>query len=82
MRSVDPRFGFPLAPTLQEMQDVIRECETPTKPVRLATINQADLPPAADWPGTAIIVGDQHTLAISVFLAGVWEWRRADGGAL
>jgi len=36
MRPVDPRFGFPLAPSLQERQDVIRESETPTKPVRFA----------------------------------------------
>jgi hypothetical protein len=82
VRSVDPRFGFPLAPTLQEMQDVIRECETPTKPVRLATINQADLPPAADWPATAILVTDHHCLAVSMQVSGVWQWRRADGGPL
>jgi hypothetical protein len=82
VRPVDPRFGFPLAPTLQEMQDVIRECETPTKPVRFAQIAQADLPPAADWPATAILVTDHHCLAVSMQVSGVWQWRRADGGPL
>lgn len=82
MRPVDPRLGFPLAPTLREMQDEIREQVTPTKPVRFAQVAQADLPPAEDWPATAILVTDHHCLAVSMQVAGVWEWRRADGGAL
>jgi len=82
MRPVDPRLGFPLAPTLDEMQGAIRELEVPTKPTLFAIVAQADLPPAANWQGTAILVSDHHCLAVSMQVAGVWEWRRADGGAL
>lgn len=82
MRPVSPTFGFPLAPTLQEMQDAINEQAVPTKPVQLASVVNADLPPAADWPGCMIHVTDRNSIAISTPVAGVYTWLRADGSAL
>ena len=82
MRPVSPTLGFPLAPTLQEMQDAIREQAVPTKPVQLASVANADLPPAADWPACMIHVTDRNCIAISTPVAGVYTWLRADGTAL
>jgi hypothetical protein len=82
MRPVSPTLGFPLAPTLQEMQDAINEQAVPTKPVQLASVVNADLPPAADWPGCMIHVSDKNSIAISTPVAGVYTWLRADGAAL
>lgn len=82
MRPVSPTLGFPLAPTLQEMQDAINEQAVPTKPVQLASVVNADLPPAADWPGCMIHVADRNCIAISTPVAGVYTWLRADGTAL
>ena len=82
MRPVSPTFGFPLAPTLQEMQDAIREQAVPTKPVQLASVAFASLPPAADWPACMIHVTDRNSIAISTPVAGVYTWLRADGTAL
>ena len=82
MRPVDPNLGFPLVPLLREMQDAIREQGVPTKPVALATVAAADLPPAADWPACMIHVSDRNCIAISKPVAGVYTWLRADGSAL
>lgn len=82
MRPVSPTLGFPLAPTLQDMQDAIREQAVPTKPVLLATVAFASLPPAADWPGGIIHVSDRNCIALSTPVAGVYSWLRADGTAL
>ena len=82
MRPVSPTLGFPLAATLQEMQDAINEQAVPTKPVQLASVVNADLPPAADWPGCMIHVTDRNSIAISTPVAGVYTWLRADGTAL
>jgi hypothetical protein len=82
MRSISPDFGFPLAPTLQDMQDAIREQAVPTKPVQLATVLFADLPPAADWQACMIHVSDKNSIAISTPVAGVYTWLRANGAAL
>ena len=82
MRPVSPTLGFPLAATLQEMQDAINEQAIPTKPVQLASVVNADLPPAADWPGCMIHVTDRNSIAISTPVAGVYTWLRADGTAL
>lgn len=82
MRPVSPTFGFPLAATLQEMQDAINEQAVPTKPVQLASVAFASLPPAADWPACMIHVSDKNSIAISTPVAGVYTWLRADGTAL
>lgn len=82
MRPVDPTLGFPLVPTLQEMQDAIREQAVPTKPVQLASVAFASLPPAADWPACMIHVTDRNSIAISTPVAGTYTWLRADGSAL
>ena len=82
MRPVSPTLGFPLAASLQEMQDAINEQAIPTKPVQLASVVNADLPPAADWPGCMIHVSDKNSIAISTPVAGVYTWLRADGSAL
>lgn len=82
MRPVSPTLGFPLAATLQEMQDTINEQAVPTKPVQLASVVNADLPPAADWPGCMIHVTDRNCIAISTPVAGIYTWLRADGTAL
>ena len=82
MRPVSPTLGFPLAATLQEMQDAINEQAVPTKPVQLASVVNADLPPAADWPACMIHVTDRNCIAISTPVAGVYTWLRADGSAL
>ena len=82
MRPVSATLGFPLAATLQEMQDAINEQAVPTKPVQLASVVNADLPPAADWPGCMIHVADRNCIAISTPVAGVYTWLRADGSAL
>lgn len=82
MRPVSPTLGFPLAATLQEMRDAINEQAIPTKPVQLASVVNADLPPAADWPGCMIHVSDKNSIAISTPVAGVYTWLRADGSAL
>ena len=82
MRPVSPTLGFPLAAALQEMQDAINEQAVPTKPVQLASVVNASLPPAADWPGCMIHVSDKNSIAISTPVAGVYTWLRADGSAL
>ena len=82
MRPVPPNLAFPLGPILQDMQDAIREQAVPTKPVLLATVAFASLPPAADWPGGIIHVSDRNCIAISTPVAGVYTWLRADGSAL
>jgi hypothetical protein len=43
---------------------------TPRAPMPLWTVTKANLPPAADWPNTVVIVSDQSELAIS--LGGAW----------
>lgn len=82
MRPVSPTLGFPLAATLQDMQDAIREQAVPTKPVLLATVAFASLPPADSWRGGVIHVSDRNCIAISTPVAGVYTWLRADGSAL
>lgn len=82
MRPVDPTLGFPLAPLLRDMQDAIREQAVPTKPVQLATVNFADLPPAEDWKGCIIHVLDHSCVAVSTFHTGVWAWKKADGSSI
>ena len=82
MRPVSPTLGFPLAAALQEMPAAINEQAVPTKPVQLASVVNADLPPAADWPGCMIHVSDKNSIAISTPVAGVYTWLRADGSAL
>jgi hypothetical protein len=82
MRPISPTLGFPLAPTLQDMQDAIREQAVPTKPVQLATVLFADLPPADSWQACMIHVSDKNSIAISTPVAGVYTWLRADGSAL
>ena len=82
MRPISPTLGFPLAPTLQDMQDAIGEQAVPTKPVQLATVLFADLPPADSWQACMIHVSDRNSIAISTPVAGVYTWLRADGSAL
>jgi hypothetical protein len=82
MRPISPTLGFPLAPTLQDMQDAIREQAVPTKPVQLATVLFVDLPPADSWQACIIHVSDKNSIAISTPVAGTYTWLRADGSAL
>ena len=82
MRPVDPTLGFPLVPLLRDMQDAITEAQVPTKPVQLATVAFASLPPADSWRGCMIHVSDKNCIAISTPVAGVYTWLRADGSAL
>lgn len=71
-----------LSPLLNEMRDAILELQTPTQPSKLATVDQADLPPADDFKECAVHVGDANCIAISTDVAGTWTWRRADGSAI
>jgi hypothetical protein len=43
---------------------------TPRAPMPVWTVTKAELPPAADWPNTVVIVSDQNELALS--LGGAW----------
>lgn len=49
----------------------------PTAPAEMWRTKQADLPPAADWPGCLAVVVDLDTLAVS----DGTDWRRLDFGA-
>jgi hypothetical protein len=82
LRPVDPTLGFPLSAILRDMQDAIRELQTPTQPGRLAVVTFANLPPADNWRECAISVSDKNCIAISTSVAGIYTWLRADGTAL
>lgn len=82
IRPVDPLLPYPLGPLLTDIADAVRELETPTKPLLLASVAFASLPPAANWPGGIIHVADRNCIAVSTPVAGVYTWLRADGTAL
>lgn len=82
IRPISPDLGYPISQILQEMQDAIVEHETPTQPVRLATVAFASLPPADSWRACMIHVSDKNCIAVSTPVAGVYTWLRADGTAL
>ena len=70
--------GEGLDALLDEMRSAILELQTPQGPVQLASVTQANLPPAADWNECAIYVSDIDKVAVS----NGTSWLNADGGAL
>lgn len=80
-----PGPGVPeaLRPILQGYYEALMLLQNPGAPTQQAEVAAAtDLPPAADYPNTTIIVTDKNTAAISTNVAGTWTWLRADGSAL
>jgi hypothetical protein len=50
----------------------------PKAPVRLWSVTQANLPPAAQWPGCIVYVSDKAKVGLS----NGTTWTQTDGGAL
>lgn len=82
MRPVPPNAPPELLPLLQDFRSAILELQSPTKPVSLAAVLNAALPPADAWRGCAVFVSDKDCIAISTDVAGTYTWLRADGSAL
>lgn len=80
MRPVGPGSLAPdeLLQTLGDIFTDLSEAQVPTKPRRLVPVPEADLPPAADWPGCIVYVSDLGKVGLS---DGV-TWTDAIGGAL
>jgi len=74
---VGPDVPAALAPLLTSMRDAIMELFTPTEPRSAFPTLEADLPPAAAWPSTVVLVTDLNVLAHS----DGSDWIRADTGA-
>lgn len=67
---------------LQGYFEALQQLQNPQAPTQLAEVAlEADLPPAADWPNSAIVVTEHNCIAVSTDVAGTWTWLRADGGA-
>lgn len=71
-----------LSPLLNEMRDAVIELQNPTRPTALASVVNADLPPADSWRGCCVFVSDKDCIAISTDVAGTYTWLRADGSAI
>jgi hypothetical protein len=63
-------------PFYQAIVDAIGELQRPSKPVIVAAVRRADLPPAAGWPNGVLRVSDLDILAVSNGAA----WIRQDTG--
>jgi hypothetical protein len=72
-----------VAATLRSLYDAVSQLQQPGSPVSLASVAlKADLPPAADWPETAILCSEINSIVCSTLSAGSYAWLRADGSAL
>ena len=68
---------------LQTYFDALQQLQSPGAPSPLAEVSlEADLPPAADYPNTQIVVTEHNCIAVSTDVSGTWTWLRADGTAL
>jgi len=76
IRPVGPDAGS-LAPLLDELRTAVLELQTPTQPTALFACATADMPPAADWPGTVLRNTTLDILAVS----NGTGWIRQDTGA-
>lgn len=63
---------------LSEMRRAVMDLQTPRGPVRLASVEEADLPPATDFDGALIYVSDLQKVAMS----NGTTWTDTTGGAL
>lgn len=79
---VGPGVPPTVAPVLKSHEDAIRQIQQPGSPTQFALLAFSELPPAADWPNSAILVTDKGCLAISVAQGASYAWLRADGSAL
>jgi len=80
---VGPDVPGSVAAILKSHEDAIRELGQPTMPRVLANVAlKTDLPPAADWPETAIICDEINSIVVSTLVTGSYAWKRADGSAV
>lgn len=71
--------GEGLTALLSELRAALVELQgLPQQPTALASVEEADLPPAADWTGAIIYVSDLEKVALS----NGTTWTQTDGGAL
>lgn len=83
MLIVGPEIPAALQPFAKSVVDAITALQAPGAPVRLPyVLLQADLPDAASYPDSAILVREKLTVAISTLSGSTWSWLRADGSAL
>ncbi|MDP1616781.1 hypothetical protein [Phenylobacterium sp.] len=78
MLSVGPDAPPALRPLLGALVEAVRALQTPGAPTPVFACAAADLPPAAAWPQTLVLVADLSTLAVSDGSA----WVRQDTGAV
>lgn len=80
-----PGPGVPdaLRAILQSYFEALTQLQNPGAPTQLAEVAlETDLPPAADYPNTLIVVTEHNCAAVSTDVAGTWTWLRSDGTAL
>ena len=77
MLAVGPGAPAELRALLTEIVEALRALRRPGAPSALHACAAADLPPAAAWPGCALIVTDLNILAHS----DGSHWIRQDTGA-
>ncbi len=76
MLVVGPEIPPELRPFCLSVIEALRALQVPGSPTPLFAVNQADLPPAADWPDHALKVSDLNIIAFS----DGTDWVRADTG--
>lgn len=77
MTVLTPDAPASLRPMLSEILEAIRALRAPGAPTPVFACAQAQLPPAAAWPRSLLLVSDLNTLAHS---DGI-HWIRQDTGA-
>lgn len=77
MLAVGPDIPEPMRPFALAVVDAIRALQVPLSPTPLYAVDEADLPPAADWTGHVVRVSDLDVIAFS----DGTNWIRADDGA-
>lgn len=77
-----PSEAGPLAEFLMQVRQTIIDLQQPGQPLPIWSVEEADLPAAADYPNCGVLVSDIPAFAVSTFNGTAWVWKRADGGAL
>lgn len=77
MLVIGPETPQALRPLLAALVEAVRGLQAPGAPTALFACTAVELPPAAAWPNTLLIVSDLKVLAHS----DGSDWIRADTGA-